>query len=126
METVVLRAEEPAAEEAFLGTAESVHAHDSLQRTQRVAPSASNTVKLALCWRVLRRSRAEPYHLRLVFRCPIVACLWHAHLPTCPFEARHARSGIAPFPDPGSPGAGLRWLYEDDFEGHECPSDDSS
>ena len=48
VETVVLRTEEPTAEEAFLSAAESVHAHDSLQRTRRVAPSASNTVKLAL------------------------------------------------------------------------------
>ena len=74
---------------------------------------------------------------------PVVACLWHAQLPTCPFEARYARSGFAPLLDPGGPArlrswilsapgswscsrAGPRWLSEDAFEGHECSPDVSS
>ena len=112
METVVSRAEEAAAEETFQSTAKSVQAHVRLQRTQRVATSASNTGKFALCWSVLRRPRAEPRHLRLDFRCPVVACLCHAQLPTCPFEARYARSGIAPFPDPGSPARLCSWILD--------------
>ena len=48
---------------------------------------------------------------------PFVACLWHAQLPTCPFEVHPAtrlRHG----------GRGLRWLFEDDFEGLQSLSVD--
>ena len=41
---------------------------------------------------------------------PVVACLWHAQLPTCPFEARSARSGIAPLLDPGGPARLRSWF----------------
>ena len=89
-------------------------------------------------------------------------------MPTGPFEARFARFGATPVPDPAGPArlssrvmsilpgsrlaqavlrgfllpvvlvpfsvrggmscsrAGSRWLCEDDFEGHVCPSEVSS